>query len=129
MKLLLDTHILLAVLDEGAKSLSGPMLEAVSGGDVVVSTASLWEISIKVRTRKLALGVPIESLAALCEEAIGIILPIKPQHVLLQVEPVPETRDPFDRLLLAQAAYEKLLLVTLDTKLVDHPRAWRPTRS
>jgi PIN domain nuclease of toxin-antitoxin system len=46
-------------------------------------------------------------------------------HVITLVLPEPPTRDPFDRLLLAQAQVEGLQLVTIDRALIDHPLAYR----
>jgi len=54
------------------------------------------------------------------------ILAIEVAHVLHAVDPEPPTRDPFDRLLLAQCHVEGLKLVTVDRALVDHPPAFRP---
>ena len=53
------------------------------------------------------------------------MLPIAIEHVLTVAQPEPPTRDPFDRLLLAQAQVENLQLVTIDRALVDHPLAFR----
>ena len=57
---------------------------------------------------------------------IGLsMLAIDARHVLAEVDPEPGTRDPFDRLLLAQCAMENLRLVTLDRALLGHPLVWR----
>jgi PIN domain nuclease of toxin-antitoxin system len=48
------------------------------------------------------------------------LLPISARHVLVAVEPEPLTRDPFDRLLLAQCQIEDLRLITLDRAIVSH---------
>jgi PIN domain nuclease of toxin-antitoxin system len=54
------------------------------------------------------------------------LLVIEASYVLSAVDPEPTTRDPFDRLLLAQCAVENLHLVTIDRHLTAHPLAWRP---
>jgi PIN domain nuclease of toxin-antitoxin system len=51
------------------------------------------------------------------------LVPINEHHTLIAVEPEPLTRDPFDRLLLAQCQVEDLRLVTIDRALVAHPMA------
>ena len=89
---------------------------------------SLWEIAIKVRIGKLAVSSPLLELVATCKSFKMGILAIEAHHVLSEIEPVPPTRDPFDRLLLAQAACEGMALVTLDRALAGHPREWRGSR-
>jgi PIN domain nuclease of toxin-antitoxin system len=54
------------------------------------------------------------------------LVTIEAAHVLAELQPEPDTRDPFDRLLLAQCQMEGLRLVTTDRKLAVHPLAWRP---
>jgi PIN domain nuclease of toxin-antitoxin system len=54
------------------------------------------------------------------------LLTIEAPHVLAVVHPEPDTRDPFDRLLLAQCQVEGLRLVTTDRVLAIHPLAWQP---
>jgi len=53
------------------------------------------------------------------------LLGIELQHVVADIGPEPETKDPFDRLLLSTCAAENFTLVTVDRALVDHPLAWR----
>lgn len=93
------------------------------GIEAKVSVASLWEIAIKVRLGKLDPGLPLKGMAGYFEAAGFAVLPITAEHALTEIEPVPPTRDPFDRLLLAQCAVENLRLVTLDGALRDHPLA------
>ena len=88
-----------------------------------MSVAILWEIAIKCRLGKLALTPDLETLPDLIGR-IGIeLLPINKHHVLAAVEPEPGTRDPFDRLLLAQCQVENCRLVTVDRLAVGHPMA------
>ncbi len=128
MRLLLDTHVLLAQLETGSVVLPTVMQDAVVAdeAELFVSTASLWEVVIKVRSGKLAIGMTLEQLPEACEAAAFAILSITPRHVLADVSPEPATRDPFDRLLLAQASVEGLQLVTLERALESHPLAWQP---
>lgn len=53
------------------------------------------------------------------------LLMIDQRHLLAEVFPDPDTRDPFDRLLLAQCTVEDMRLLTLDRALARHPLAWR----
>ena len=67
--------------------------------------------------------MPLETLAGYFETIGLAILPIARGHAVAWVEPA--TRDPFDRMLLAQCKVEGLQLVTLDRALIGHPLAWR----
>jgi PIN domain nuclease of toxin-antitoxin system len=124
MGLLLDTNVLIALMEQ---RLNERLREALltSTTDLRASVASLWEIAIKVRLGKLTLNAPLERLPELLE-GIGLaLLTIKADHVLAIALPEPPTRDPFDRLLLAQCSVEGLQLVTLDRALASHPLVWQ----
>jgi PIN domain nuclease of toxin-antitoxin system len=124
---LLDTPIILAILRADVYERFPWLARLVSASDFlgVVSVASLWEIAIKTRLGKLDPGVPVERMQASLQQAGLIILRIEVEHVLTAAQPEPPTRDPFDRLLLAQAQVENLQLVTIDRALVNHPLAFR----
>ena len=125
MRLLLDTHIFLALIGSGAAILPAPVVKVVEGADAEphLSAASLWEIAIKARLGKLELTVELGALPDILE-GLGIrIVPIGERHALADVKPEPATCDPFDRMLLAQCQIEGLRLVTLDCALVKHPLA------
>jgi PIN domain nuclease of toxin-antitoxin system len=124
MELLLDTNVLIGLIE---KRLGEALSAVLAAPDITLHTsvASLWEIAIKVQLGKLPLRVELEDLPELAEDMTATLLPIKASHVLTLVQPVPATRDPFDRLLLAQCAVEKMKLVTTDRALVSHPLAWR----
>jgi len=127
MKLLLDTHILLALVGHGVGSLptAAAALLRDCGGEHHLSAASLWEIAIKCRLGKLKLTLELGALPELLD-GLGIkIVAIDERHALASVEPEPVTRDPFDRMLLAQCQVEGLRLVTVDRALVSHPLAAR----
>ena len=127
MRLLLDTHVLLAVI-EGHKAGLPAGVDALLKGtenEHHLSAASLWEIAIKWRLGKLRLAPNLTALPDLFRE-LGIqILPINEHHALAAVDPEPLTRDPFDRMLLAQCQIENLRLVTLDRSLLKHQMAAR----
>lgn len=127
MGLLLDTHFAIAFLRKTFAAHFPQVHRVLSGrGDVVyVSVASLWEIAIKHRLGKLEIDMPLEHMPDSLNATGLTILPIAIEHVLTAAHPEPPTRDPFDRLLLAQAQVENLQLVTIDRALVDHPLAFR----
>jgi PIN domain nuclease of toxin-antitoxin system len=127
MRLLLDTHVFLAVI-EGHKASLPAALDALlkdPENEHHLSAASLWEIAIKWRLGKLRLTPKLAVLPDLFHE-LGIqILPINEHHALAAVDPEPVTRDPFDRMLLAQCQIENLRLLTLDRSLLKHRLAAR----
>jgi PIN domain nuclease of toxin-antitoxin system len=126
VRLLLDTQVLIALIDERSDRLAPHIVSALSAPDATfcVSVASLWEISIKTRLGKLRLATELELLPELVE-VLGLeLVPIVARHVLATVDPEPPTRDPFDRLLLAQCAVEGARLATMDRALVGHPIAF-----
>ncbi len=125
-KLLLDTNILIFMI--GEKQLPAPIENAIKASDVrlFVSVASLWEIAIKSRIGKLTLRFPVEALGDFVNRIGASLLIINEKHAVTAAYPEPETRDPFDRLLLAQCQIEDLKLVTLDRAIAAHPAAWQP---
>lgn len=129
MRLLVDTHVLLAMLDLGDAPLRPDMKTAMAeaGSTTLASVASLWEIAIKHRLGKLPLNQPLSSLADRVSHYPGVtLIVVTPAQVLREVDPWPETKDLFDRLLLAIADAEQAQLLTTDAKLLGHPLAWRP---
>ena len=114
MRVLLDTHVLLWSLSEPSK-LSGSMRKKINAAEVYVSAASIWEISIKSAVGKLAAN-PAEILSAI-EPAGFSLLPISGEHAAKVAELPLLHKDPFDRLLLAQAAVEPMMLLTNDEAL------------
>lgn len=129
MRILLDTHVLIAVLESRLDVLQLGARAAVTHPEAIAhaSVASLWEIAIKARLRKLTLGMPLLLIPDFAEHMRIKLIAIGHRHVLTEVAPEPATRDPFDRLLLAQCLIENLRLVTMDRALITHPLAWRPS--
>lgn len=127
MQVLLDTHIVLAAIEERLDRLPDNIhrLLADPGPSIWVSVTSLWEVEIKSRIGKLAVPIPLrqwpDALFLLGAQLIGIEF----QHVVAEIGPEPPTKDPFDRLLLGVCAAENLQLVTVDRALAAHPLAWR----
>jgi PIN domain nuclease of toxin-antitoxin system len=123
MRALLDTHVVLGVVRQNISKEDPIIAQRLTDEATIsfVSVASLWETAIKTRLSKLDPGMPLEDIAAYLE-AVGLfILPIEVRHVIVAVDPAPESRDPFDGLLLAQCQVENLKLVTLDRALLNHP--------
>jgi PIN domain nuclease of toxin-antitoxin system len=125
IKVLLDTHVLLPRFRVEPLRLSSrtrqTLLEART--ETWVSVASLWEIAIKWRAGKLPLKVTPRELPVLVETLGLRLLPVLPVHATSELDVEVETRDPFDRILLAQAQVETMRFVTWDGALADHPLA------
>ncbi|HJQ59150.1 MAG TPA: type II toxin-antitoxin system VapC family toxin [Vineibacter sp.] len=122
MRALLDTHVALELLRQGLGKRYPDMARCLAEPTTIgsVSVASLWEIAIKTRLGKLDPGMALEDIAGYFVALRLSILPIQTRHVIVAVHPEPQTRDPFDRLLLAQCQIEGLSLVTVDRALVNH---------
>lgn len=127
LQLLLDSNVLIPLLDGRGRSLPDPILNVLYREDAELwaSVASIWEVSIKHRLGRLALPCALElwpgALAALNIR----IADITSRHAVASPEPLPGTKDPFDRLLLAVCGVEGMKLLTVDRALQDHPNAWR----
>jgi PIN domain nuclease of toxin-antitoxin system len=117
VRILLDTHLLLWALGTPSK-LPTRARSLVAKSDVYVSAASIWEISIKSALGKLTAD-PREVLAALGPAGL-IELPINGEHAARVLDLPPIHRDPFDRLLVAQALTEPMRLVTNDAVLAGY---------
>lgn len=123
MKFLLDTHAFIWWSSEPEK-LSKKILAAFEDteNELTLSVASIWEMQIKVQLGKLEITDPIKDLIALHQMGKDLqILPIYLKHVLaLENLPV-HHRDPFDRILIAQASVERLIIVTKDRIFKEYP--------
>lgn len=117
MRVLLDTHLLLWALSSPLK-LSKETRRIIDTSGVHVSAASIWEIAIKASLGKLDAD-PDEILSAI--EPAGLsILPILGEHAA-KVARLPQLhRDPFDRILVAQALTEPMILLTNDPALAGY---------
>lgn len=117
MRLLLDTHALIWWL-AGDASLSRAVRHAVTddGNDVYVSAASAWEIATKHRLGKLAAAETLASDVAAAVAGQGFIeLPITMRHAQAAGGLPGTHKDPFDRMLIAQASLENMVLVSRET--------------
>jgi PIN domain nuclease of toxin-antitoxin system len=119
MNLLLDTHTFLWCLFEDPKLGAAARQRIIDpASTVLLSVASVWEISIKAALGKLVLPAPLETTLPSAMEASQIRpLVITVEHALaVRLLPLFH-RDPFDRLLVAQARVEGLTIVTADPLL------------
>jgi PIN domain nuclease of toxin-antitoxin system len=123
MKLLLDTHALLwwHEADDRLSAHARNAIEDVTH-TVAISMVSIWEMQIKLQLGKLVLK---DSLLRLVAQQLEInrlsLLPISLPHILALEQLPLYHRDPFDRLLLAQALVEGLTLVSADAPLAAYP--------
>lgn len=121
MKILLDTHIALWAIADTAK-LSDKVIQMLETGEneIYYSMASVWEVAIKHKIKPEQMPMPEEEFVRLCEKTGFVRLPIETEHIfllktLVRPKDAPKHNDPFDRMLLAQAKYEKLYLITHDS--------------
>lgn len=112
MRLLLDTHIYLWWVGDHPSLSQAARAKIASASDVFVSSASIWEASIKAGLGKL--DADIDELAAEIVKNGFIELPVTSRHAAT-VRSLPDIhRDPFDRMLIAQALCEPLRFLTSD---------------
>lgn len=112
MRILLDTHIYLWWLDDSPQLSKAARITIREAETVYISSATLWEAVIKIGLGKLEAD-PAELVAGI--RASGFEpLPITPEHALALPGLANHHKDPFDRMLVAQAISEPLRLVTMD---------------
>ena len=115
--LLLDTHIALWWFAGNAR-LGSEIREEISHSECWLSAVSVWEVAIKFRLGKLPVAPAVFLDAA---NAAGMrLLPIIPEHAAATAELPAFHADPFDRLLVAQAWQQHLILLTADTALTAY---------
>ena len=115
MRLLLDTHVFLWSITDDRKLTKAARKLILDADDVFVRSASIWEASIKAGLGKLEVDVNL--LVSEIEASGFSELPVRAVHAAM-VSDLPNIyRDPFDRLLVAQALSEPLRLVTSDGRL------------
>lgn len=124
MRLLLDSHALLWAAHR-PESLGRSARAAIEDPDneIAVSMASAWELTIKVSRGRLILGRRVWDMVA----TLGFsILPIETRHLEYLIDLPWIHRDPFDRMLVAQARADVMTLVTRDSLLgrYDIPILW-----
>lgn len=125
MKLLLDTHTLLW-LASGDARLTQPARKAIAdpANTLTISVATIWELAIKTTKplSPLMLSDPLEVYLAKCLPTYGIdVLPIRQAHALGVMALPDHHRDPFDRVMIAQAICEDMTLVSGDSHASSYP--------
>lgn len=123
MKILLDTHILLWALT-GAVKLPEKAKELILSekNEIYYSTATIWEVTIKHMLHPEHMTFSGKQLSVHCQNAGYQMLAISDDHAhmletLERIEGAPKHKDPFDRIMLAQAKAEEMLFVTHDLQM------------
>jgi len=115
VRILLDTHVYLWWLQDHPNLSAAARTKIVAATDVYVSSASIWEAAIKVGIGKLE--VDIDQLVAEIDNSGFRELPVSARHAAMVTRLPDIHRDPFDRILVAQALCEPLRLLTADSIL------------
>ena len=122
MRILLDTHVLLWSI-AASRKLPGDaraLIEAPEN-EVYFSPASLWEIAIKAELGRKDFRVDVAALYAALPESGFAEVPVRAVHAVAVARLPDVHRDPFDRMLVAQALTEPLVLLTNDETLSRYP--------
>ena len=126
MRLLLDTHVLLwALTDDSRLSASARELIQEEQNQIHFSAASIWEIDIKHSLAPKKMPIAARELRAYCFEAGYTEIAIHSTHAAAVGELPPLHKDPFDRILVAQALTEPLCLLTHDPLVSKYSDAIR----
>jgi PIN domain nuclease of toxin-antitoxin system len=122
VRLLLDTHLLVWAVNEPERlSQTAESLITDLGNELVFSAMSVWEIVIKTALRRADFKVDASQLRRELLDLGYEELPITSAHGLAVAGLPPIHRDPFDRILIAQATAEGILLLTGDATIAKYP--------
>lgn len=122
MKLLLDTHTLIWWVSDPTKLSSKALALCHDPANTLsLSVVSVWEIQIKRQIGKLKLISPLVDLIAIQQRNRLEVLSIRLEHVLALDNLPLHHKDPFDRLLIAQATFEDAVLVSRDAVFAQYP--------
>ncbi|ACL32029.1 type II toxin-antitoxin system VapC family toxin [Glaesserella parasuis] len=126
MKILLDSHILLWLAWDKKENLSPQVVELLDDptSEIYFSLASLWEIAIKSSLGKPDFDIDVEALAQGLIQVGCRMLAIELPHILKQAQYPFIHRDPFDRLLMAQAEVENVFFMTADTMILKYQKPY-----
>ncbi|QMT31143.1 type II toxin-antitoxin system VapC family toxin [Alysiella filiformis] len=123
-KYLLDTHVLLWLADNRKEKFSSEIIAVLENrqqNQFFVSAVSIWEITLKAALNKPDFPYQAEEMLKNMQK-VGIhLLDIHINHILMLNHVPLIHKDPFDRLLIAQAHSEKLNLLTADTAILQYP--------
>lgn len=121
MRQLLDTHTFLWFV-MGSPKISGELRLQIENNDNFLSIVSIWEIAIKYGIGKLNLGLPFNDFIDQQIIPNGIqILNIQLEHLKIFADLPLHHRDPFDRLLIAQAIVEDIPIISVDSLFSLYP--------
>jgi PIN domain nuclease of toxin-antitoxin system len=127
MAYLLDTHTLIWFLENDPRLPSGTRTQIETTPTIFVSIVSLWEIAIKANIGKLDLSFPFSTVAPNLV-SLGITeIPITFKDLEIYLSLPLHHRDPFDRILIAQAMNHSLIFISQDTQMDAYPiqRFWK----
>jgi PIN domain nuclease of toxin-antitoxin system len=116
---LLDTHTALFSMSQ-SKSLSAVAKAAVAAGPNFLSVLSYWEVMLKSMKGRLDVGDPRAWWLDALDQLAAMPLLLRPQHIAGVYVLPPIHKDPFDRMLIAQAATEGLALVTTNKEITRY---------
>ena len=115
MKYLIDTHVFIWFAENSVSLLQSVKdLIEDENSDIFISIASLWEISIKTSIGKLPMSRKFEDLVDVLNENLIEILPISFAHTVENNKLPFHHRDPFDRIIIAQAIVENIDFISAD---------------
>ena len=123
MRLLLDTNILVPLIDGNGRNLPEPVIRALEDDDASLwaSVASIWEVAIKAMLGRDDFHVePGVLRRGLLDNGYGE-LRIGSEHAVAIAGLPPVHKDPFDRILVAQAQVEGITLLTVDPRVAQYP--------
>jgi PIN domain nuclease of toxin-antitoxin system len=116
---LLDTHaIIFSMRQSSALSISAK--SAIAEGPNFISILSYWEVMLKSMKGNLDVGDPRAWWLDALDQLAATPLPLRPQHIAALYALPPIHKDPFDRMLIAQAAAEGLTLVSMDGEIAHY---------
>lgn len=123
MEYLIDTHVLIWYI-EGDPALPSHLIKVLDDSDtnIIISIASLWELTIKVGSGKLKLSITTQQLQQRISASRNFkVLDIKLEH-LLSLQSLPHHHgDPFDRMIISQAITEGLTIISADRQFGTYP--------
>lgn len=121
MRFLIDTHVLIWHLEDDAQlPLERSAVIDDPENESLVSIASLWEIAIKLSLGKLKLSRSLDDFIRVFDSSTTSLLPIAPDHVISVAHLPFHHKDPFDRIIIAQALTEGIPIITSDSDFAEY---------
>jgi PIN domain nuclease of toxin-antitoxin system len=118
VRLLLDTHVFLWCAKNDRRLSKAAQAKVLNASKVYISSASIWEAAIKIKLQKL--DADVDQLVEAIAESGFLELPVTAHHAAAVCRLSDVHRDPFDRILIAQAISEPLTFLTADTNLRNY---------